>query len=303
MNALSIPDYESLMLPILSLASDKKEKTLLEMREILIKEFDLTDEEVKEMLPSGAIKFFNRMAWAKTYLKKAGLIQNTRRGHFKITKRGIDLLRTKPQKIDNDILSGYKEFLNFKNNRNNEEQKEENENNYEKTPEESMDSAFNEINAALSSEIMDQILNSPPEFFEKLVVNLLVKMGYGGSVLDAGKAVGKVNDEGIDGLIKEDKLGLDIIYIQAKRWRNVVSRPEIQKFVGALEGKKARKGVFITTSKFTKGAIDYTENLNSKVVLIDGEKLTEYMIENNVGVFTERSYEIKRIDMDFFSLE
>ena len=212
---MAIPSYEELMLPILILSSDGEDKTLIQMRENLIKEYNLSEDEQKETLPSGGKKFFNRMAWAKTYLIKAGLIKSTKRGHFIITKRGKDLLKTNPEKIDNGILSDYKEFLNFKNGKRDNNVKKE-ELFSQKTPEEILEETFNEINSTLSSELMDQILNSPPEFFEKLVVNLLVSMGYGGSVLDAGRAIGKVNDEGIDGLIKEDKLGLDVIYIQAK---------------------------------------------------------------------------------------
>lgn len=299
---MAIPDYQSIMLPLLKLTSDGKEHSIHETVDTLADELKLTNDERKELLPSGQQEiFFNRVGWARTYLKKAGLLEATRRGFFRVSDRGVKILEKKPIKIDNKFLSQFEEFKKFRTRKkkikvigkiNLDE--------LEQTPEESFESAYENLRGELSNEILNQLKNCPPSLFEKIVVEVLVKMGYGGSLKDAGRAVGRSGDEGIDGIIKEDKLGLDIIYIQAKRWENTVGRPEIQKFAGALQGQRARKGIFITTSNFSKDAEEYASKIDTKIILIDGDKLTDYMIDLNVGVTTTSTYQLKKVDLDYF---
>ncbi len=273
---MGIPDYESIMLPLLRYASDGKEHSLRETIEVLAEQFSLSEEERKQLLPSGRQSTFdNRVGWARTYMKKAGLLESTRRGYFQITKRGLDVLRNSPATIiDRDFLEQFEEFREFqalKKDHANESAIPES--NITQTPEESLESSFQQIKQSLTSDILQAIKNCTPAFFEKLVVDVLIKMGYGGTRKDAGKAIGKSGDDGIDGIIKEDRLGLDIIYIQAKRWDNVVGRPEVQKFAGALQGHRSKKGIFITTSSFTKDAEEYVSRIDNKIVLIDGQTL------------------------------
>ncbi|MGB4205810.1 MAG: restriction endonuclease [Bacteroidales bacterium] len=298
-----IPDYQSLMLPLLRKLSDKQEHKYRDLIDSLAVEFNLTDDELKELLPSGQQPIFdNRVGWARTYLKKAGLIDSPKRAVSVITERGLDILKQDPKKINVAFLKQFPEFLEFQNiKRDNSEEPETTEDNTQ-TPEEHLETAYQRLRKSLAQDILNKVINLPPAFFERLVVELLVKMGYGGSIKDAGKAIGKSRDEGIDGTIKEDKLGLDIIYIQAKRWQpgNVVGRQEIQKFVGALAGQGAKKGIFITTSNFTKDAIEYSPKTETKIVLIDGEQLAQYMIDYNIGVSITKTYELKRIDNDYF---
>jgi len=302
-----IPDYQSIMLPLLKYAGDKKDHRIRDATEELANEFDLTEEERKELVPSGQqLTFDNRVSWANTYLKKAGLLGSARRGYFKISDRGIRVLEDRPDKIDIKYLERYPEFTEFRNSSKSAEGESEDAElqEYEKTtPEELMGIGHRKLQSDLASELMDSIKKCSPSFFERLVVELLVKMGYGGSREDAGKAIGKSGDEGIDGIIKEDKLGLDIVYIQAKKWENPVSRSEIQKFAGALQGQRARKGIFITTSAFSKNAREYVSKIDNKIVLIDGGQLAKLMIENDVGVSKIASYEIKKIDSDYFMEE
>lgn len=298
-----IPDYQTIMLPLLSLAGDHEEHENRKAEEVLADYFDLTEEERKERLPSGSRVFANRLGWAKTYLTKAGLLESTRRGHFKITETGTQVLRKNPQEIDKKYLekfSAFKEFMKASKPTGGVRQSEELEEFEQKTPEELMEYGHKKLYRDLVLELEDIVRKCSPEFLEELVIDLLLKMGYGGSREDAGKAIGKSGDGGIDGIIKEDKLGLDIVYVQAKKWESTVSRPEIQKFAGALQGKKARKGIFITTSTFSKQAREYVSLLDSKIILIDGEQLAELMIENDIGVSRVVSYEIKRVDSDYF---
>ena len=266
-----------------------------------------TIEEQKELLPSGvAPVFYNRTAWAKTYLKKAGLIDSPKQGIVIISKRGIEVLKKKPSSINVKFLKQFSEFVAFQTvKREDESETETSEEQSIQTPEELLETAYQKIRKSLASELISKVVELSPAFFERLVVELLVKMGYGGSIKDAGKAMGKSGDEGIDGTIKEDKLGLDIIYIQAKRWKpgNVVGRPEIQKFVGALAGQGAKKGIFITTSNFTKEALDYTPRNETKIVLIDGEQLAQLMIDYNLGCTSQQAYEVKKLDSDYFGEE
>ncbi len=302
-----IPDYQSIMLPLLEIISDRKEHKMRNVTDELAIKLGVTEDEQKEMLPSGvAPVFYNRTAWAKTYLKKAGLIESPRQGIVTISKRGLEVLKKKPITINVKFLKQFSEFVEFQTAKREDDDENENSEDFSaETPEESLETAYQKIRKSLASELINKVIELSPAFFEKLVVELLVKMGYGGSIKDAGRAMGKSGDEGIDGTIKEDKLGLDIIYIQAKRWKpgNVVGRPELQKFVGALAGQGAKKGIFITTSNFTKEAIEYTPRNETKIVLIDGHQLAQLMIDYNLGCTPQQTYEVKKIDSDYFGEE
>jgi restriction system protein len=305
---MAIPDFQSLMLPLLKQISDGKEHRMRNITDELALKLGVTEEEQKELLPSGvAPVFYNRTAWAKTYLKKAGLINSPKTGIVIISEEGLNVLMKKPEKINVKYLKQFSEFNKFQNNKKEDDQfdSEFSDDQIKQTPEELLESAYQKIRGSLANEILNNVVELSPNFFEKLVVELLVKMGYGGSIKDAGKAIGKSGDEGIDGTIKEDKLGLDIIYIQAKRWKpgNVVGRPELQKFVGALAGQGAKKGIFITTSSFSREALDYTPRNETKIVLIDGTQLSQLMIDYNLGCTPFQSYEVKKIDTDYFSNE
>lgn len=303
---MTIPDYQTIMLPLLQYIKDEKEYSLREVIDGLATYYQLTTEEKNELLPSGTQSlFYNRVGWARTYLGKAGLLKSERRGYFSITNKGLELLKQNPKEINNNLLEKYPGFNNFKSIRKikTPKQDEIKENiDQLKTPEEILENAYQNLNKELEIELLKQIKESPSSLFEQIVIDLLVKMGYGGNRKDAGEAIGKPGDEGIDGIIKEDKLGLDTIYIQAKRWYDTkISRPEIQKFVGALQGQKARKGIFITTSSFSKEAYDYVSRIETKIVLIDGNLLANLMITNNVGVSLLANYEVKKIDTDYFT--
>lgn len=297
------------MLPLMKLVADRQEHKYRDLIEKLAIEFKVTDEERKELLASGNQAIFdNRVGWAKTYLKKAGLLDSPKRATFVITDTGLATLAKNPDKIDAKYLRQFPSFLEFQNASRNETDYEEEVSTQEpneQTPEENLDKAYQRIRKSLAAELLNKVVDLSPTFFERLVVELLVKMGYGGSIKDAGKAIGKSGDEGIDGTIKEDKLGLDIIYIQAKRWKpgNVVGRPELHKFVGALAGQGAKKGIFITTSNFTKEAMEYTPKNETKIVLIDGEQLAQLMIDFSLGCTTQQTYELKKIDNDYFGEE
>lgn len=300
---MAIPDYQSLMLPLLKFANNSIEHTLQNAINSLSGEFGLTEDEIKEMLPSGQQAIFhNRVGWARTYLVKAGLLESKRRGFFNITEKGKKIISENPLRIDNKFLTQFPEYIEFKNTKHNKNKEIVNSQEVDNsaTPEESLETSYQTIRNALATEILDKVKSCSPSFFERLVVELLVAMGYGGTLQDAGKAVGKSGDGGIDGIIKEDRLGLDVIYLQAKRWEGNVSRPEIQKFAGALLGQQARKGVFITTSDFTKEAKDFAEKIDSKIILINGEELAELMIDYNVGVSVATTYQIKKMDSDYF---
>jgi len=292
------------MLPLLELAADGKIHYVHDAVEKLAHRYNLSEEEKTKLLPSGQQPiFYNRVGWARTYLKKAGLLEYPKRGYFQITERGKSLLDEKPDQIDMRFLQRFPEFIQFRQtNREPTLVDDQSRTQVELTPEEALEDAYQRIRNDLSDELLSYVLRSTPGFFEKLVVELLVKMGYGGSQREAARAVGRIGDEGIDGIIDEDRLGLDSIYIQAKKWKSEipVGRPEIQRFVGALQGKRARKGIFITTSRFTDDARGYAGNIDMKVVLIDGKRLTELMIDYGVGVTTSTNYEIKSLDSDYF---
>jgi len=310
---MSIPDYQTLMLPLLRLATDGSEHRFRDAVEQLAAEFQLSDQERATMLPSGTAPMFdNRVGWAKTYLKQAGLIDTTRRGYFRITLRGTELLGTNPDLIDASTLENYEEFRAFRSRRSEEKGGLQPDlpttlaplspasTVPEATPEELFSQAYQRLRSNLEAEVLEQVKAATPAFFERLVIDLLVAMGYGGSRRDAGKAVGRSGDGGIDGIIKEDKLGLDMIYVQAKRWEGTVGRPEIQKFAGALQGQRANKGVFITTSGFSREAQEYAGIIPSKIILIGGEQLAALMVDHNVGVSPVSRFEIKRVDSDYF---
>lgn len=291
------------MLPALKLGATG-EIQLKDAIETLADEFHLTPEERDHLLPSGNMTTIrNRVAWAVSYLVQAKLLQRPKRGYFTVSERGKQVLTNPPAKIDIKFLEQYPEFLEFRSKKKSPDTPSVTVDSDESaTPEERIDTAYTEITAALKDELLDKVLEASPTFFEKLIVKLLVSMGYGGSSSEAGKHIGKSGDDGVDGVIDEDKLGLDIIYIQAKRFapENTVSRPDIQKFAGSLMGKGASKGVFVTTSSFSKQAIEYVERVPQRLILIDGERLVSLMIENNVGVRVNRAVELKKIDEDFF---
>lgn len=306
---MSIPDFQTLMLPMLALAGDGKEHSLPEAREKLAQQFNLTEQDRNELLPSGRQRRFgNRVAWAKVYLEQAKLLSSPRRAHLVLTDRGRDLLAEGPSRVDISLLERYEEFRQFrtasKKSGNGEQPAVTDEQiSSQATPEELLDSGYQSIRAELISDLLSRVKAASPKFFETLVVELLLKMGYGRSRAEAGKAVGGSGDEGIDGIISEDRLGLDTIYIQAKRWDGTVGRPEIQKFVGALHGKRAKKGVFITSGTFSTDAREYVSHIDPRVVLIDGNTLAEYMLDLNLGVTVRAVYELKRVDSDFFAEE
>jgi len=305
---MAVPDYQSLMLPLLRFAGERKEETSTsEAVEVLAKELGLTDEDLKEMLPSGIQStFFNRVGWAATYMKKAGLLEATRRGFYRITSRGQELLKKQPKAVNAKLLKQYPEFIEFQQLKGTRSGEKVNYSGSEHdiskaTPSEALESAYENLRNELADELLSRLKKSSPSFFERVVVELLVKMGYGGSRADAGKAIGRSGDGGIDGIIKEDRLGLDVVYIQAKRWENnSVGRPDVMQFAGALQAQKANKGIFITTSRFTDDARSYVSQIGSKIVLIDGEQLTNLMIDNDVGVSTISLYPVKKVDTDYF---
>lgn len=302
---MAIPDFQTVMLPLLRFAGDKQEHSFREAIDRLADECKLTDDERKELLPSGQQEVFNnRVGWARTYMKKAGLLETTRRGHFQITEMGSQVLSQEPPRVDVKFLERFDEFKQFRALRHTRADDEVIEQiDFQATPEEALESAYKRLRDNLAADLLQQVKAASPSLFEKLVVELLVKMGYGGSRQDAGKAIGKSGDEGIDGIIKEDRLGLDIIYIQAKRWGNTVGRPEVQKFAGALQGQRAKKGIMMTTSSFSGDALDYASRIDNKIVLIDGESLGQLMIEHNLGVSPVANYEVKKLDTDYFTEE
>lgn len=301
---MPIPDFQTFMLPLLHLAEDGCIHSLSEARDALGKQFSLTTEEREELLPSGRQRRFdNRVAWAKVYLEQAGLVSSPKRGQFVITDGGQELLLEKPTRITIGLLDRYEKFQEFRSSSKKPDVAvvpASTSADLQTTPEEQLEQAHQSITSDLAAEVLLKVKGSSPRFFEALVVELLLKMGYGGNRAEAGRAIGGSGDEGIDGIINEDRLGLDTIYIQAKRWEGTVGRPEIQKFVGALHGKRARKGVFITTGSFSNDAREYVSHIDPRVVLIDGRQLSEYMLDLNLGVSTKAIYELKRIDSDYF---
>jgi restriction system protein len=306
---MSVPDYQSLMRPLLAYGQDGGEKNINETIAAIANHLRLSDDDRALLVPSGKQTLLgNRVHWARTYLDKAGAIRRTRRSHFQITERGQTLLKENPERIATKTLRQFNEFLEFQNKSvgNNEEG---NENAVglqvadTKTPEENILIAEEQISSQVRAELLDRIAELSPAFFERLVVDLIVSMGYGGSRSNVAKSIGKSGDEGIDGIVNEDPLGLDVVYIQAKRYAadNKIGRERIQQFAGALVGQGASKGVFVTTSGFSSGAIEYARKVPQRIILIDGEELTRLMLQYGVGVRTEKVIELKRIDVDYFS--
>lgn len=294
------------MLPLLRATGDRQVHVLKDVVDRLGEEFKLSDEDRRELLPSGKQPTFNnRVGWARTYLTKAGLLDTPKRAHFRITDRGLAVLENNPPRIDIALLKQFSEFESFRT----AQRPVQTElgaatlDDDAETPEERLEIAHQALRDQLSAEIRETIMGCSPDFFERLVVDLLVHMGYGGSRREAGQAIGRSGDEGIDGIIKEDRLGLDIIYVQAKRWEGTVGRPEVQKFAGALQGQRARKGIMITTSMFARSAEEYVRAIDTKIILVGGQQLAELMIDHGVGVTLESTYEVKRIDSDYFVSE
>jgi restriction system protein len=301
---MAIPDFQTIMLPLMQLAKDGELHQFHDAVINLALYFNLTDAEKSNLLPSGQQPIFdNRVGWAKLHLKKAGLLDDPTRGFFKITNRGKEILQNSPTRIDMRFLQQFPEYKAFREKTPSEEiGNDKNVDLNKLTPDEVLELSYQRIRNELAEKLSDYTFKSTSGFFERLVVELLVNMGYGGSRQDAAKAVGQRGDEGIDGIIDEDRLGLDNIYIQAKKWEKStnIGRPEIQKFVGALSGKKARKGIYITTADFTKEARDYAQSLEIKVILINGKKLADLMIDYDIGVTTRSIYELKILDSDYF---
>jgi len=303
---MAIPKYHQIMLPILQMISDGKRHSFSDIIPEMAKFFQVSETERKEILPSGGQAVFdNRVGWARTYLKKAGLLDAPERGIICITDRGQSVLKENIQEITPKYLKKFEEFQEFQNigkRKKDEVDESDGPELLEGTPQEMLENAYKVLTNGLVSDILLQIEKCSPFFFEKLVVDLLINMGYGGSRKEAGEAFQTSGDGGIDGIIKEDRLGLDVIFIQAKRWNkdSVVGRPEIQKFVGALQGVRAKKGIFITTTRFTKDAREYVNQIETKIILIDGSQLAEYMIDSDTGVSTSATYKLKKLDLDYF---
>lgn len=297
---MAIPDYETLMGPIIRFLSDRTVKKTREIINEVIRLYEITPEEAKTLIPSGRAKLIdNRVGWACTYLRKAGLIVSPQRGQNQITEEGLNVLSQDIEKIDNKFLKKYfheegsDEVIASDFDSSEKDLR-------DKTPEEIIGIQSEIINEGLAKELLAYISEIEPEQFEQLVVDLLLAMGYGGTVEDAGSAIGRSNDGGVDGLIKEDVLGLDAIYLQAKRWQNTVPVKEVRDFVGALLSKRSNKGVFITTSNFPFSAEEFVNSIDRKIILIDGKQLAKLMIKYNLGVSVKESVEIKEMDVDYF---
>lgn len=296
---MAIPSFQEVTLPLLSLSGDGQVRSLASARKELAVHFALTEAEEAELLPSGRQgRFANRVAWAKVYLERAKILSSPDRGLFEITPRGREILINPPEILDIKYMERFPEFREFRSARQKSaaapvEAPESG------TPEEMLEASYQSMRAGLASEILDRVKSASPRFFELLVVELLLKMGYGRAGGN-GEAIGRSGDEGIDGVIAEDRLGLEMVYLQAKRWEGTVGRPEIQKFVGALHGRRARKGVFITTGTYSSEASNYVQTIDPRIALIDGVQLAQFMIDYNVGVALDRAYEVKKIDSDYF---
>jgi restriction system protein len=301
---MAIPDYQSLMLPVLRLAGDQQEHSLSEMRRRIAADLNLSPlDMVRRLASDSQTVFASRIAWAVQFLKQAGVLRSVKRGVYRITERGLMLLKEQPSEINVKTLRRFPEFVEFQQRGSELDQTTVPPaplNESKATPEESLENSYQILRNALARDLLEAVMNGTPAAFEQIVVDLLVAMGYGGSVEDAGKVVGKSGDGGIDGIIKQDKLGLDAIYVQAKRWKDVVGSPEIMKFSGSLTGKHANRGIFITTSTFTKDASGFVEAIQQKIVLIDGKQLASLMIEHDIGVSPTRAYTLKRLDQDYF---
>lgn len=302
---MAIPDYESCMLPLLRLVSDNEIHTMRELTGQIAEHFALTEDERQKILPSGQQSYINnRVGWAKSYLKKAGLLENPSRGKVRITGEGRAVVAAPPPVINCEYLMKYPAFVDFWKQKRKVATESESAlaepERPERTPDEAIESAYEDIRDALAEDLLEQVMNCNPTFFERLVLKLLLAMGYGGAFPESSSHVGKTRDGGIDGIINEDKLGLDIICVQAKRWTDSVGRPVVQAFAGSMEAHRAKKGVLISTSTFSRDALDFVDRIERKIVLIDGSKLAQLMIEYDIGVATAKTYTIKKIDSDYF---
>jgi restriction system protein len=299
---VAIPDYQAVMLPILQTVADGQDHLMRDVTRLVADYFHLSIEERGRLLPSGQQTIIsNRVAWAKTHMKMAGLLDNPARGYIRISSLGKQVLDKKPARVDVKFLKQFPSYVDFVNKSQPAEQATAEQ---PTTPKELINSAYKTLRSALAKEVLDKVRTASPQFFEEIVVRLLVAMGYGGSLADAGQRIGRTGDGGVDGIIKEDKLGLDVVCIQAKRWKGTVGRPEVQGFVGSMEMYRARKGVLITASSFSSDAQEYVNRIESKkVVLIDGEMLAELMIDHDIGVAVAETYVVKRVDFDFFNEE
>lgn len=304
---MPVPDYQTLMQPVLLALADGRERTVREIRDLVAAHLGLSDEDLRELVPSGRKPLFHdRVSWAIGYMKQAGLLDRRSRGVYVITDRGAEVLRRHPNRIDNTVLEQFPEFREFidRSNASASQRRATGAVEESQTPEESLEAAYNRLRSTIEAELLQHVKNASPEFFERLVVQLLVAMGYGGSLKDAGEAIGRSGDGGIDGIIKEDRLGLDVIHIQAKRWNDrTVGRPDVQSFAGSLDGVRAKKGIFITTSTFSAEARQYVERIDKRIVLIDGNQLASLMYDYGIGVATTATYAVKRVDPDYFGEE
>lgn len=301
---MALPDYHVLMLPLLKLVDKRGTLKLRDAQQSIIDQFELTEEEKNTLLPSGKqTAIYNRIGWAGTYLRKSGLVSQAQRGMMEITPRGKKVLSENLASLNPKYLEKFAEFRQFKSTVTDSPSTQIINSIVASagTPEEILEQAHAELKNQVLTDIAEKLKSCSPKFFENLVVDTLVQMGYGGSRKEAGKVIGGSGDEGIDGIINEDRLGLDLIYLQAKRWEATIGRPEIQKFAGALQGKRAKKGVFITTSNFTSEAMDFVKNIDAKIILISGKMLAELMWEYNIGVNISTTYEVKKIDFEYFS--
>jgi len=301
---MGLPDYQSCMLPILKILGDGQDHHVRELTERVADEFGLTDSQRQERLPSGQQTIIaNRVGWSKSYMKQAGLVASPKRGIVRITSEGQAALRESPKSVDVEFLRRFPSFVEFEQRSATAVTPTSDAAMQTATPEESLETSYLALRKQLAEDLLERVRQCSSQFFEQLVVDLLVAMGYGGSLTDAGLAIGRSGDGGIDGIIKEDKLGLDVVCIQAKRWERTVGRPEVQAFAGSMEGFRARKGVMLTTASFSRDAEDYVTRIERKIVLIGGRQLAQLMIDHDIGVATARNYVIKRLDSDYFDAE
>ncbi len=303
---MAVPKFQETMLPVLSAIAKHEPMLRRDVIASVATEFQLTDDDKSELISRGFPRYASNISWAITYLKQAGLLESQKRGEYTLSTLGRQVLKSKPKAIDNVFLNKFDDFRNFVERKSSRDKHEPNAESVEATqsidltPNEALDAAHFSLKSAVEKELLSLVKSGSPGFFEQIVIDVLVAMGYGGNRAGAARAIGKSGDGGIDGIIDEDRLGLDLIYVQAKRWEGIVGRPEIQKFNGALAGHRARKGVFVTTSSFTKESWDYVERIDARIVLIDGARLAALMYEHGVGVNVRQIYEVKSLDTDYF---
>ena len=298
---MAIPGFQEFMLPLLKIAEAQGDVAKKIYEEVLADQFQLTEEDRNAMIKSGGdLVYRNRIGWAVSHLVKAGLLERPARATIRLTERGRDLLSKNPPPINIALLKQYPEYREFQKATRVSKDDEDGAESDQISPLEQLEQAHKRLRQALASDLIDSMKQMPPASFEQLVVDVLVAMGYGGTIADAGQAIGRSGDGGIDGVIKEDRLGLDFIYVQANRWENTIQRPQLQGFAGALLGRNAQRGVFITTSDFSKGAVDFAKSLPTNIVLVDGQQLAELMIDYGVGVIDEQTYRVKRVDPEYF---